>query len=545
MNKIYTVILLFISSTVFGQINSVDKLISSDEISVPKESIINNNITDNNTTITLRNQGSGNDICTEAISLTVGTTFTCGNMATNTVAASFPNACIATSGMGVQNVKVDWYCFNSGTNNTLAIVTNNVVNNTGFNPGLAVFGPYSTCTGGCASAMSGPLCDNVLSLPVTDSIKILENISQNSFYVIALVARYDNSPTETFTYCIGVQPTNLDDCESPPTGCPSTCGNLCVFDQAGAPTVTQVTTTCTQSVFSPWMQGTGIASPADTAEICYNFRVDAGCTLNFGGVTSASGCGAGNLALSDWKIYRTSDCSIQYSGNSLPINPNVSVAGDYIFCFKFVGACDIHFGRYQYAYGTCVVQLPVELLFFSGRKINDTKNELNWATATELNNKHFEIERSNDGINFSSIGIEYSKAINGNSNYEINYQYIDNMPLQGINYYRLKQVDIDNTHKYTKIIPISNKAENDFSIIGISPSINNELPQLFFNVANDENIQLSIYNTLGQFISSNNIAVHTGSNVYEINTNILQSGIYYLMLRNNQDKQLSTKLIVK
>lgn len=541
MTKFYLIILYcFFSFQLFSQ--EFDALKISNSNKLIDESIVIPKIKDDRNPIAIqRILGSGNDICTEAVSLTVGNTFTCGNMATNIVPSSFQNTCVTTSGMGIQNIKVDWYCFNSGTNNTVGIVINNVVNATGFAPAMVVFGPYTTCTGGCAASMSGPLCDNALTLPVQDSIKILENITQNRFYVVAVVTRYDNTPTETFTYCIGVQPTGLDDCESTSSGCPPTCGNLCVFDQAAAPTVTQVTTTCTQTTFSHRMQGTGIEAPADTAEICYNFKVDAGCTLNFGGVTSASGCTAGNLALSDWKIYRKSDCSIPYSGTTLPINPNVSTAGDYIFCFKFVGACDLHFGRYQYAYGTCIVILPVELISFNAIKDQKQVN-ITWSTATELNNDYFVIERSNDGIEFEPIGIHDSKAVNGNSNQQLDYLFVDNQPLPVVNYYRLKQYDLDGKLSISKIIAVKFD-EYKSNKVSLSSTIIDEALTIIIEDLNPNNRIIRIVDVLGKIVEEKKIQTINGMNSYTIPTQHWSSGIYYIQVGNDIKESISLKVL--
>jgi hypothetical protein len=545
MNRFYTLILLIISFSALAQQKKTEYFKLSDEIITPNESIINNVISNTNTPTPLKMLGSGNDICSEAISLTVGNNFTCSNTSTNVFATSFPSTCVTTSGGGLKDIAVDWYCFNSGTNKTLAIVTHSATNTTAFVPAMAVFGPYATCTGGCAASMSGPLCDDAISLPYTDSIKILENLSQNSYYMIAVVARMNNTGG-SIGYCISVQPTNLDDCEVPSSACPTTCGNLCVFDTASAPSVPRVVGACTPITYSHRIQGAGVTSPADTVEFCYNFRVDAGCTMSFAGVITASGCTGGNLTSANWRIVNASTCGVVQSGTSVPVTAVVSTAGNYIYCFKYSAACDLQFAVNNFGYGTCIVQLPVELLFFTGKKLNENNIALDWATASELNNNYFEIERSNDAINFSSIGNVASKATNGNSNYKIDYQFIDNAPLQGINYYRLKQVDIDNTTKHSKIISVVMKnAKDDLSIVGITPSINNETPKLIFNTSLDEILQVSIYNTLGQLIKSDNTAALAGNNSYEINTYNLHTGIYYLTLSNNQNKQISTKLFVK
>jgi hypothetical protein len=101
------------------------------------------------------------------------------------------------------------------------------------------------------------------------------------------------------------------------------------------------------------------------------------------------------------------------------------------------------------------VALPVELLYFEGVKYQ-TFNNLKWATASEQNSSHFDIERSEDGIRWEVIGYESSA---GNSQSVINYSYIDNFIIKNITvYYRLVQYDIDG--KYVIYGPISITYEN-------------------------------------------------------------------------------------
>lgn len=93
--------------------------------------------------------------------------------------------------------------------------------------------------------------------------------------------------------------------------------------------------------------------------------------------------------------------------------------------------------------------LPVELLTFDA-KIKGENVALNWSTANEKNNSHFEIERSIDGINFEFIASQIAYG-NGNSNTIQNYQSMDWNPIIGLSYYRLKQVDLSGSFKYSNI----------------------------------------------------------------------------------------------
>lgn len=94
--------------------------------------------------------------------------------------------------------------------------------------------------------------------------------------------------------------------------------------------------------------------------------------------------------------------------------------------------------------------LPVTLISFEAHK-QQSYVLLNWATASEENSKGFLIERSNDAVQWSSIGMLSSKSDNGYSNSRLDYAYTDRTPLTGHNYYRLLQTDLDGKSVYSPV----------------------------------------------------------------------------------------------
>jgi hypothetical protein len=97
--------------------------------------------------------------------------------------------------------------------------------------------------------------------------------------------------------------------------------------------------------------------------------------------------------------------------------------------------------------------LPVELLYFEGTKFPKS-NYLEWATATEHNSSHFIVEKSEDGNTWTSIGQQWAAI---NSIQEIHYDLIDDNVYPVINYYRLKQFDIDGENKEYGPIALDNR----------------------------------------------------------------------------------------
>ena len=98
--------------------------------------------------------------------------------------------------------------------------------------------------------------------------------------------------------------------------------------------------------------------------------------------------------------------------------------------------------------------LAVTISYFSGR-MTIAGALLGWATASEQNNAYFAIERSRDARSFEAIGRVASQDLDGNSGMSLTYNFTDPQPLQGVNYYRLTQVDHDGNRTPSKVIALS------------------------------------------------------------------------------------------
>jgi Secretion system C-terminal sorting domain len=107
-------------------------------------------------------------------------------------------------------------------------------------------------------------------------------------------------------------------------------------------------------------------------------------------------------------------------------------------------------------------QLPVNLKIFKARSENNTRVKVFWTTEYEKDNAYFDIERSVNGIHFSATG-----RVPGVNYYGIltDYFFYDVHPLNGISYYRLKQVDVDGAFNYSPIVKVSiADKDNSFDI---------------------------------------------------------------------------------
>jgi hypothetical protein len=95
--------------------------------------------------------------------------------------------------------------------------------------------------------------------------------------------------------------------------------------------------------------------------------------------------------------------------------------------------------------------LPIELMFFTSQVTSQNTVLLNWATASELNNDFFTVERSLDGLTWEVV-----EFVNGNGTTPLrnDYNSKDVRPYIGLSYYRLKQTDFDGTFEYSNIVSV-------------------------------------------------------------------------------------------
>lgn len=179
--------------------------------------------------------------------------------------------------------------------------------------------------------------------------------------------------------------------------------------------------------------------------------------------------------------------------------------------------------------------LPVLVTSFTAT-LNNSKVILNWATSMEQNNKHFTIERSTDGINFNFLTRVNSA---GNTNSPVNYQAIDYTPVDGINYYRLSQTDIDDRTAYFDIRSISYKSKYSFtsSLSYLSNGI-----KINVNSSKNDNIRLRIVDFTGREIIKDIFYISAGT----INKNYtLAKGSYIIQLSNSNNETINNKIIIK
>jgi hypothetical protein len=190
--------------------------------------------------------------------------------------------------------------------------------------------------------------------------------------------------------------------------------------------------------------------------------------------------------------------------------------------------------------------LPVTLINYTSVTNSDNVT-LNWATATETNNHYFIIQRSTDGTNFIDIAKVYG---NGNSQTKIYYTYIDEHPIKGNSYYRLKQVDYDGKSEFHGVVSAQYKGYEDVFtnklILAPNPSTTGGSFSIFFNdteFANSESVLIVLQDIMGKTLYAKGYTTET--NVITIRLNDRIPAGTYLILASSDDKLISQILVVQ
>jgi Secretion system C-terminal sorting domain len=157
-------------------------------------------------------------------------------------------------------------------------------------------------------------------------------------------------------------------------------------------------------------------------------------------------------------------------------------------------------------------------------------NLLTFSTATETNNAHFSIERSSDGRIFTEIGTVRGA---GNSTTEQRYTYTDERPLQGINYYRLKQVDFDGQFSYS---PVRSVVFGRKGSVTVSPSPASDRVVIVLDEAAAENGDWQVFDAAGRVVQSG--AWQAENERLDLDVATFPEGMYTFRLTAGQQTQV-------
>lgn len=273
----------------------------------------------------------------------------------------------------------------------------------------------------------------------------------------------------------------------------------------------------------------------------YNYNVSIDYTVTFSGNNAPSslytlqgtvGCGsnahffslprnanAGNVNSSSNQWRSQNDCA-SATVNSLSCNQaTIEISGPGI-------------GHRTVNFPVTYSMLPVELVEFSADALKD-KVKLQWATVTEINNDNFTIERSTDGSNWKEI-----KQVKGagNTTDRIDYSSYDENPVNGTNYYRIKQTDFDGKFIYSEIRQVKFTGS---TVISVYPNPNDGNTISFKGISRPADMVMTVRDAAGSSVYSSTLSSNNAQ------LPVLKAGIYVISLVNKTNGEVNNLRYVK
>ena len=236
----------------------------------------------------------------------------------------------------------------------------------------------------------------------------------------------------------------------------------------------------------------------------------------------------GDVTASDLRLLIDTDNDGVFNDET-PISGATSI-GSNVYQFSNVSAIANNLSFTLGTINTNQTPLPIELINFNVKKINNKSIEIFWQTASERNNDYFTIERSQNGLNWNNI-----KVIDGagSSSIVLDYTTYDLNPLTGTTYYRLKQTDFDGEFSYSNIVSthISDAIANQIDIYP-NPTSN----KVTIIGEETELEVINVYTILGENVTERLRIIKNNTKKITIDFSKLNTGIYYIKTKNTVNK---------
>ena len=441
---------------------------------------------------------TSNGSCASATTLATGAACVTGTSCQG--AAQMAGSCLFAGS------ECSWYSFVATS--TDMFVNINVTATDGCNISSNVFNSGGTCgtLGAVISCQAGA--------PLSDYHSLTGLTIGNTYYVQACYppgGPCGNSGVANWCINVGNTPPPCNVCTNP-------CGTASGYSTP--PTVATVTANCTTTPFVPAL------AASSTHTFCYSFQATA-TSVDFN-VIITSNCGAGNVVGLTWSAFNYPACggAIQTGNLSNLTVTGLTVGNNYVFCYTFtVPATCTHTQHCPYFVGAVV--LPIQLVSFNA-VANERNIDLNWTTASELDNAYFIIDRSYDGINYEQIATEPSIG-----NHSINHTYsLTDINVRPTNmYYKLSQVSLNGDTSLLELKYINGSNLNKVEKMLLYPNPTNQNLTLEFN--HDMASSTSYYEIMsmsGDVIKRESFIVENGLNNILVPTESLDEGSYVIRL---------------
>lgn len=266
--------------------------------------------------------------------------------------------------------------------------------------------------------------------------------------------------------------------------------------------------------------------------------------------------GAQSLTLEDWRVLKYDDAGHTYGYDpsqqdwTSQILSQISTPNDLLTwtlntgCYTgpgIPGGVYTGFSEFSLDKSNSSQALPVTIISLQAYPVNNTYIQVAWATAIEINNQGFHVQRSTDGVNFTNIG--WAEG-HGNSTQQNNYDYNDyNVSANVVYYYRLLQVDNNGVQTPTDIVEAMITGGNVFVIGELFPNPASDQSSLNITTSKAQNIHVKLFDIIGQQITAIDYNLIAGTNTISFNAHQLAGGTYSVIIEAD-DNLYSRKLVI-
>jgi hypothetical protein len=456
-----------------------------------------------------------NDACAGATTLACGVT----NLAGTTVNSTFealPPTCFTTSNYGV------WYTFTGdGQGSTITVTATG-----GFDTGIGIY------SGSCGS-LTSLYCLDSWGGSETQTFATTNGVQ---YYIY--VSYYDDWYSTTGTFTISRTCAPVSSCGTPATN--DYCASPALLTEGPGTFSANTSSTFTADIVPPSFCG--------SVENNSWYQFVANSTTETFPIASVTGCTNGwGIQAHVYSVgYTAAGCCSSFTSTSNCYNPGnttlgtvtasgLTIGNTYILMIDGNAGDDCDFTISGW---TATGILPVEFISLDG-SAEEFGDLITWSTASETNNKQFDIHHSKDGTNFSKIG-EVGGAINSNSRRD--YSFINENPNEGTNYYFIEQVDLNGHKIASSMIQVTRWNLNE-AIIKVYPNPTNDNAFFEYYSESDRKINYRLMNYIGETMEENSALITKGTSIFPITLQSLPSGIYILEI--NSDDESNTIKIIK
>jgi hypothetical protein len=192
---------------------------------------------------------------------------------------------------------------------------------------------------------------------------------------------------------------------------------------------------------------------------------------------------------------------------------------------------------------TDLTVVPVEMTSFTASTNNMGQVVLNWQTATETNNRMFEVQRKDANSDFVTVGFVNGS---GTTTEPKAYSFVDQNVNNETYTYRLKQLDFNGHFAYSNPVEVTVNGPRTFDLAQNYPNPFNPTTTITYSVPQAGKVKLAVYNLLGQEVAVLvNGVVSEGSHQVEFNAKSLPSGAYFYKLQGDNSVSIKKMLLLK